>query len=496
MFSAIVKKEILDALSSARFIITTLLCLLLIPLGVFVNLKDYQKRETEYRQAQDLAKERLALMSLAYDSQAEGYRPPSVLGIFSTGLESTLPNTIRTSREGEYRLGREQASLGNLDTLLFGRMDLLFNVGLVLSLLALAFTHGLIPAEKEGGTLRLLLSFPIGRTRLLFAKLLGSYLVFLLPFSISVAMAFALFVWGGGGRANIAESIPSILVVLAATLIYLFALFCLGLLISTFNRKTATAALASLLVWCVLILAYPKIAPSISEFLYPLPNRAIIDLQESVVRKAIEERKTAECDLALGNLATELANVIVKGESSNDRANPEAKGKTWADMYHDIEEAYAPIAARYAHETDSVVSEIEGPYRLQEQRQSRLSRTLGRLSPLGCYTYFVTALCATGVPEVENLTARARAFQEKADEEYYGRFIVRKFGRNVSLSGSSALLHPPGGVTRPQLPEFEYRRPALSGILSGQWPDIVILFGFALGCMGLSHYRFTRYDAR
>ena len=496
MFFAIVEKEILDALSSARFLITTLLCLVLIPLGVFVNLKDYQKRETEYRQAQDLLKERLALMDFSYDSQAEGYRPPSVLGIFSTGLESALPNKIRTSWEGEYRLGREHASLGNLDTLLFGRMDLLFNVGLVLSLLALAFSHGIIPEEKEGGTLRLLLSFPIGRTRLLLGKLLGSYLVFLFPISVSVVITFALFLWGGGARVNIADSIPSILVVLAATLIYLFALFCLGLLISAFNRKTATAALASVLIWCVLILAYPKIAPSISEFLYPLPNRAIIDLQESLVRKAIDERKTAECDAALGSLATELTNLIAKGDSSNGMANPDAKGRTWADMYRDIEEAYVPIAARYARETDSVLSAIEGPYRFQEQRQSRLSRTLGRLSPLGCYTYFVTALCATGVPEVENLAARARAFQQKADAEYYGRFIVREFGRNLSMSGNAALFNHPGGIARPRLPVFEYQRPALSSILAGEWPDMVILIGFALGCLGLSHYRFTRYDVR
>ena len=133
MFTAIVKNEILEALSSARFLITLVLCLVLIPLGVFVNLKDYQKRETEYRQAEDLRKERLALMSLEYDSRAVGYRPPSVLGIFSTGLESALPNHIRTSWEGEYKLGHEQTFSGNLDTLLFGRIDLLFNVGFVLS---------------------------------------------------------------------------------------------------------------------------------------------------------------------------------------------------------------------------------------------------------------------------------------------------------------------------------------------------------------------------
>jgi ABC-type transport system involved in multi-copper enzyme maturation permease subunit len=492
MFIAIVKKEILDALNSARFLITTLLCLVLMPLGVFVNLKDYQRRDTEYHQAQELLKERLALMNLAYDNEAEGYRPPSVLGIFSSGLESSLPNKIQTSWQGGYHLGHERSFSGNLDALLFGRIDLLFNVGLVLSLLALAFTHGIIPGEKEGGTLRLLLSFPVGRTRILFAKLLGSYFVFLFPFLISVLIAFVLFLWGGGGDIDSAGWIPNILIILAATLIYLFAIFCVGLLISTFTQKSSTAILASLLAWCVLILACPKIAPSISEFLYPLPNRTLIDLQESVARKAIEERKSAECDVALGGLATGLANLITKGDSSNGGA----KRDRWADMYHSMEEAYVPIAEKYAQETESVLSEIEGPYRLQEQKQSRVSRTLARLSPLSCYTYLVTALCATGTSEAENLTAWARAFQRKADADYYGNFIVRKYGKNVSVSGDVPSLDRSMEYKRPQLPTFEYQRPSLSHVLASQWPDIVMLIGFALGCLGLSHYRFNHYDAR
>jgi len=492
MFTAIVKKEILEALPSARFLITMVLCLVLIPLGVFVNLKDYQKRETEYRQAEDLRKERLALMNLEYDSQAEGYRPPSVLGIFSTGLESALPNHIRTSWEGEYRLGHEQTLSGNLDTLLFGRIDLLFNVGFVLSLLALAFTHSIIPAEKEAGMLRFMLAIPVGRTRLLLGKLFGCYLVFLFPFLISVAVAFVLFLGGGGAGIDGAGWIPNILIVLAATLVYLFALFCLGLLISTFTEKCAPSMLASLLIWCVLIIAYPRIAPSISELLYPLPNRALIDLQESVARKAIEERKTAECDVALEGLTAKLMTLMTKGPSPNG----EPDGKAWADIYRDIEKAYAPIAARYARETDSVLSEIEGPYRLQEQRQSRLSRTLARFSPLGCYTYFVTALCATGIPEAENLALRARAFQEKADAEYYGNFMVRRLGRNVSMSGNISCLDSTLGCKRPELPTFEYRRASLSDVLAGEWPDIAILIGFALVCLGLSHYRFAHYDVR
>ncbi len=44
MLKVLIKKEVLEALLSLRFLIGTLLCLVLIPLGLFVSTKEYEQR--------------------------------------------------------------------------------------------------------------------------------------------------------------------------------------------------------------------------------------------------------------------------------------------------------------------------------------------------------------------------------------------------------------------------------------------------------------------
>ncbi len=101
MLKTIIKKEILEAIFSLRFLIATLLCFVLIPLGMYVNMKEYEQRLADYQEAVRLYQQR-SEGNIPWDFQAEGYRPPSVLSIFSVGLEYFFPNKIVTSRGGAF----------------------------------------------------------------------------------------------------------------------------------------------------------------------------------------------------------------------------------------------------------------------------------------------------------------------------------------------------------------------------------------------------------
>ncbi len=122
MFLTIVKKEILDALLSHRFAIATALCLVLIPLGMYVNLKDYDRRLADYHEAVQLY-EQDAKGRISKDFQAEGYRPPSILSVFAAGLEQAMPNKFTTSSEGVPGMANAQG-VDNAKSLLFGHLDL------------------------------------------------------------------------------------------------------------------------------------------------------------------------------------------------------------------------------------------------------------------------------------------------------------------------------------------------------------------------------------
>ena len=78
-----------------------------------------------------------------------------------------------------------------------GNLDFLFIVGTVFSLLALLFTCDAVAGEKEAGTLRINLSNPLPRDVFLWSKLIGGYIVFVVPFLVSFLLGLLLLVGQG-----------------------------------------------------------------------------------------------------------------------------------------------------------------------------------------------------------------------------------------------------------------------------------------------------------
>ena len=99
MLMTLVKKELLDNMLSFRFIITLLLCLILLPLGTYVSIQDYSRSLTDYQESQRLYRESMQGMRNAIEVDAKGLRPPSPFSIFASGLERFLPNEILSSRQ-------------------------------------------------------------------------------------------------------------------------------------------------------------------------------------------------------------------------------------------------------------------------------------------------------------------------------------------------------------------------------------------------------------
>src|SRR5512136_1268686 len=90
-------KEIREALASRRFWVVLALCLVLIPLGVEVSLKDYQARLHNYHEAvriyQDQTK---TVLDVLYNGGGKAFAPPSPLSFLSHGLELVLPDIAET----------------------------------------------------------------------------------------------------------------------------------------------------------------------------------------------------------------------------------------------------------------------------------------------------------------------------------------------------------------------------------------------------------------
>ena len=129
MLKTLIRKEITETILDLRFWIVTALFLILIPLGTYISRKDYEKRLDDYHRTKEMYQQSNTkrLKPFDFNLLMEGYRPPSPLSIFACGIEPFMPDKVLTSRSGFFRTAKE-SSIDNPQSLLFGKVDLLFNV--------------------------------------------------------------------------------------------------------------------------------------------------------------------------------------------------------------------------------------------------------------------------------------------------------------------------------------------------------------------------------
>ncbi len=118
---------------------------------------------------------------------------------------------------------------------------------MLVPLVALVLSHDAIVGERERNTLGLLLSLPVGRHEVVFAKFIGRSLALTLAIGLGLGTAIAVSE-SGSSRALMALVGPTLLLGLA--------FLSIGLLISTCTRQRATATSAVVVVWFLLVFFY------------------------------------------------------------------------------------------------------------------------------------------------------------------------------------------------------------------------------------------------
>ena len=93
MFKTLLVKEFLENFASRRFLMVLLLCLILIPLGVYIGARDYEVRLHAYQESLRLyQQDHKTVQDILYKGGGKGFRPPSPLGFLSQGLDVIVPN--------------------------------------------------------------------------------------------------------------------------------------------------------------------------------------------------------------------------------------------------------------------------------------------------------------------------------------------------------------------------------------------------------------------
>ncbi len=488
MFRALLMKEIREAVRNSRYMVSLLLCLVMVPLAMYTAFRDYELRQQDWSEAQRLYQQR-AESDVGADFQAEAYRPPSPLSVLALGIEAEMPNKAVTSRKFGVSLDKLRG-VDNPQAALFGRLDLLFVVCYFLSLLALIFMYSGITSEKEAGTLRLMGASAAPRGAVYTAKLVGGFCMFMLPLLVSFLAGALLLALTGRFDPFSADRLASLAAFFAISALYLAVFLNLGLLVSSLTHSSVTAMVVVLLVWMALVLGVPRVAPMLAETLSPVESSQVA----AVSRRTAVENLVREQEQQKWQLFVRLC----QASGVEPRiTNPTAYSEVELEAYHQYQEQSKALDREYEERIAEAVGRLRRDYESRREHQGSIAISIARLSPAGCYSFVGAEIARTGLLEMENFTRRAAAFQEQARQEIYDRYVIESLDNGQQRSVGAYAVEGAGRdqpLTAPQL--HDYSTLSLREVLTREWLDILLLAAFNILFFAAGFARFLRYDFR
>ncbi len=105
MLIALIRKEIMQHVLSVRFVALLLMCLLLIPLTLSINYRNYHQNLVDYQESVKLAniEEKTVNPKMQLEPELEVsklFLKPTPLSVFANGLADALPSSSQPLRFG------------------------------------------------------------------------------------------------------------------------------------------------------------------------------------------------------------------------------------------------------------------------------------------------------------------------------------------------------------------------------------------------------------
>jgi len=328
--------------------------------------------------------------------------PPTPLAALSVGQSDLYPGATQARMWSTPDKLFAQSEPQNPVNLQAGRFDLAFVVIYLFPLLILALGYNLLSAEKEEGTLALLLSQSASLSQVVIGKaiarvvLLSGFLIIVSLIGISIA------------GARFAGPVEAAQLSLWIAVVMTYGLFwqTLSVLVNLWNRGSATNALILAGVWLALVIVVPSLVNSATALLYPIPPRAELIIAD----------RDAE-----PNVKRDGQRVLSRFYEDHPELRPaatEAEVGVFRRMLLTVflanQRAYEPLARRYD---------------IQLQRQQALVDYLRFLTPAAATHEPINDLSGSGFMRYRRFRAQVNGFIERQRE-----FFVPKVMRDAKMT--------------------------------------------------------------
>ncbi len=480
MLKTIVRKELLENIFSYRFPLFALICIVLIPLGMFVNNAQYSKRLRDYGEQVRLADEGASGLTMqdvmAGRVTLKGFRRPAPLSIFAQGFENTLPRYYQFTQDG-FAQG-ESASGDESFLSTQGKFDFVFLVQMVISLIGLLFASDVIAGEKESGTLRAMLSNRLPRDAVLIGKIAGGFLALAASFLVALLLGVLILLPGGFPLFS-GDGLARILILALASLFFMLIYYTIGTMVSTSSSKTRTSLVAILLIWSGFQLVIPKLSDMAAALIYPVRTETEVSLEKSLLINSIETETAKELgrqyDLIFGSAAAGVA---------DDVNSPERK--KWDPLRDDIQ-------LRARERKAQQLQTIDETFQMRKRRQQNLAVNLSLISPSAAFGRFAADVCATGELARAKYQEAVRSHQKALDNELFSKV---KRTLMMHADGRMTMMFSAQPVDPKNLPKFTIGVASLGDTFKENGRSLLALAFWLIAPFAFAYIRFLKYDVR
>lgn len=445
MIWTIVKREMLEYIKSAKFLIGIGITVILITISTIINIQDYKQRNQDYLDAASQKTERNVFA-------VQVYRPPQVLSILVQGYDRKLGNRIELTylripfRTSGY-MG-ESSSQHHRYLAGFSAVDFAFVVRVVLSLMVIFLAYNAISEEKTHGTLKLMLANRLPRDLLLLGKFFGGLLV--VVGSLVIATIISILIMLSNPDISLTGSeLSRVFGLLGISALYLISFYTLSLFISVVCSRPSIALMVLLQLWIFLVVIYPNLSVLIADNLYNLPSEQEIGKKKEAAFKSYEEE--------FYKVIKAFSKAVASGEVSDELGLRNVE--LWS------------IKAEKEYQVDQEFCNIL-------THQMNLAQTISFLSPAALYDQAVNRLARTDINDYERFMEGVYRQWQKLVEKQKLRWTdveaYRKF----------------------EMPYFTYPYETISQSFVSVLFQLVILFLLNLIFFALAYTAFLRKDVR
>ncbi|MFC1635236.1 ABC transporter permease subunit [Planctomycetota bacterium] len=473
MILKIIRKEILQNLLSLRFIFSLLLIISLFASSGFVFVAGHKTQLDNYwektnknlsgfrNQADQLYK----LAFYGYDI----WRKPKPLTFCVGGHEKSLPNCFGTDAfHSVWRVkGRHNFLLRR-----FGDLDWMFIISLPLSFMALFLTYDSICGEKDAGTLRLILSRPIPRYKVLLGKYTGAMIT--IGMTLLVGLFVNLIIVFSSGVIELhAEGWLKMLVIVLLSILYLSIFVLLGIFVSSRLAYPTNSMVVLLLIWVGLVILIPCLGRAVSDVFYKTPSDAVWTRRFSEMKEQLDrEAKAGKYGKnALG----------YHSDPNHPSVNP-------------------PAVARYWNAFSAGVIQQREEGHNQRVAQALAGRRYAYISPMVIYQQASEAIVGTGIHRCIRIWEQINRYRNQLKEYVLSQdakdddSLHLLFFPKDLVKDWNAISNKP--VDFDTVPKFQEKDWVLGESLRLAIWDIGLLVLFNLGFFAASWVSFMKYDVR